>query len=136
MAQTLRMLSLIPRLIWASPWTLFGICCGLLGYCTGGSMGRTGRVLEFWGGGLPRMFRLLPFVTSADAVTFGHTVLARDRQALDATREHEFVHVRQYERWGLFFIPAYLLSSLFVRLRGGHPYWDNPFEQEAYRTAP
>ncbi len=126
---------LVLRIAWASPWTLFGIGWGLLGCCTGGSVGRTGRVLEFWGGGLPTFFRLLPMVSGASAVTFGHTVLARDRAALDATRAHEFVHVQQYERWGPVFIPAYLVSSLVVWLRGGHPYWDNPFEREAYRIA-
>ncbi len=49
---------------------------------------------------------------AAAAITFGHTVLARTQADLDASRSHERIHVRQYERWGLFFIPAYLLCSL------------------------
>ena len=50
--------------------------------------------------------------------------------------------MRQYERWGPFFIPAYLLSSLVQLLRRRDPYLDNRFEREAYggrpprRTAP
>jgi hypothetical protein len=31
------------------------------------------------------------------------------------------------------FIPAYVLASLMVLLRGGQAYRDNPFEREAYR---
>jgi hypothetical protein len=42
------------------------------------------------------------------------------------------VHVRQYERWGPLFVPAYLLSSLVELLRGRRPYRDNWFEREAY----
>jgi hypothetical protein len=68
----------------------------------------------------------------ASAITLGHVVLGRDRETLARTRIHERIHVRQYERWGPLFLPVYLLASLFVLLRGGHPYWDNPFEKEAY----
>lgn len=64
------------------------------------------------------------------AITFGHVVLCVDE--LDPpTLEHELVHVRQFERWGPAFVPAYLGASLWARLRGGHAYRDNPFEQEA-----
>jgi hypothetical protein len=49
-----------------------------------------------------------------------------------AVRAHEQVHVRQYERWGPLFVPAYLLSSLVELLRGRRPYRDNWFEREAY----
>ena len=74
----------------------------------------------------------MPFLGGAAAITFGHTVLARTQDDLDATRPHERIHVQQYERWGLFFIPAYLLCSLWLLLRKRNPYWDNPFEKEAY----
>jgi hypothetical protein len=43
--------------------------------------------------------------------------------------------VRQYERWGLLFYPAYGLSSLWQLLRGRRPYWDNVFEVEARRRS-
>jgi len=69
-------------------------------------------------------------------MTLGHVVLGGSPQALDATRNHELVHVEQYERWGPAFIPAYFLCALLLRLQGRHGYWDNPFEREAYRRAP
>lgn len=68
------------------------------------------------------------------AITLGHVVLGTDAEALESTRLHERVHVRQYERWGPFFIPAYLACSGWQWLRGRHPYFDNPFEVEAYRA--
>ncbi len=68
----------------------------------------------------------------ASALTLGHVVLARDADTLDLTRAHERVHVRQYERWGLLFIPAYVVASVWASLCGRHFYFDNPFEAEAY----
>ena len=47
-------------------------------------------------------------------------------------RDHEHVHVRQYERWGPFMLPAYFLSSFLAWRRGGDYYLDNRFEREAY----
>ena len=68
-------------------------------------------------------------------MTWGHVILGQTAAALDISREHELVHVRQYERWGPLFIPAYLLCSAVIWLRGGDPYRDNPFERQAYRIA-
>jgi hypothetical protein len=65
-------------------------------------------------------------------MTLGHVVIGRDRDCLDHSRAHERIHVRQAERWGPLFIPAYLLASLFAKLRGRDAYRDNPFEREAY----
>jgi hypothetical protein len=65
------------------------------------------------------------------AITFGHVVLAVDAVALERTRAHERIHVNQYERWGALFIPAYLAASLWAAVRGGDPYFDNPFERQA-----
>jgi hypothetical protein len=75
---------------------------------------------------------LVPLRGGALAITLGHIVLGRDAAALDSTRTHERVHVRQVERWGLFFLPAYLLSSLLALLRGHDSYRDNWFEREAF----
>ena len=68
----------------------------------------------------------------ASAMTLGHVVLGRDPELLDLTRSHERVHVRQYERWGPLFIPAYLGVMLILMARGRRPYEDNPFEREAF----
>lgn len=72
---------------------------------------------------------------AASAMTLGHVVLGRTPAALDISREHELVHVRQYELWGPLFVPAYLACSLWLWLRGGNAYFDNPFEKEAYSKA-
>jgi hypothetical protein len=71
----------------------------------------------------------------ASAITFGHVVLGRDRETLRLTRAHERVHVRQYERWGPAFIPAYLCASMWGFLTGSGAYAGNAFEREAFRDA-
>lgn len=68
----------------------------------------------------------------ASAMTLGHVVIARNRALLDYTRSHERIHVRQCERWGPFFIPAYLIVGAIAWARGLSAYEDNPFEREAY----
>jgi len=95
-------------------------------------MQRVQGVIEFHGGFPAWLLRRAPLIGGAAAITFGHTVLARTQEDLDASRSHERIHVRQYERWGLFFIPAYLLCSLWLLFLRQSPYWDNPFEREAY----
>jgi hypothetical protein len=91
--------------------------------------------LEFAGGSLGRWVARLPAPFGFSAITFGHVILAVDRATLAAVRAHEQVHVRQYERWGIFLLPAYLLSSLVQLARGRRPYRDNHFEREAYGQA-
>jgi hypothetical protein len=67
------------------------------------------------------------------AITLGHTILGQTDAALDIAREHELVHVRQYERWGPLMGPAYLACALVLWITGRRPYRDNPFEREAYQ---
>lgn len=123
-------------IIWASPATIVGLLVGLLGAVTGGRIRRRGRVLECSGGAVAWLLKHAPLIRGAAALTLGHVVLGLDQQALDDTREHELVHVEQYERWGPAFLPAYGLCALALWLTGRQPYWDNPFEREAYRRAP
>ena len=73
---------------------------------------------------------LLP--EGASAMTLGHVILCRDSALPQATRIHEHVHVRQCERWGPLFIPAYLSISALLWLRGREWYDENPFEREAF----
>jgi hypothetical protein len=122
----------ILAIAWASPYTLIGLTIGLLGLCFGGQVQRRGRVLEFHSGGVKWFLHRLPLGQFTLAMTLGHTVLGQTEAALDISREHELVHVRQFERWGIFFGPAYLGSSLALWLMGRRPYRDNPFEREAY----
>jgi len=66
------------------------------------------------------------------AMTLGHVILGRSIQSLDSSRDHERIHVRQYEILGVFFLPVYLTFSAILLLAGKHPYLDNPLELEAY----
>src|SRR5690606_24301793 len=70
----------------------------------------------------------------AAAVTLGHVILGQDECCLDHSRDHEHVHVRQYERWGPLFLPAYFAASLWMWSWGFQAYLDNPFEREAFET--
>ena len=65
-------------------------------------------------------------------MTLGHVIIGQNPYYLNAARNHEYIHVQQYERWGPFFVPAYLLSSLYLWVIKRDPYRDNPFEIEAY----
>lgn len=118
--------------IWASPYSLLGLSIGLIGLCTGGHAQRRGHALEFYGGFTKWFLHRLPSGQFVLALTLGHTILGQTEAALDVARKHEWVHVRQFERWGPFMGPAYLLCSLYQWLRGRRPYRDNPFEREAY----
>ena len=75
--------------------------------------------------------KTLRTIAGAAALTLGHTVLAQTRADAEYTRDHELVHVQQYERWGPLFLPAYLLASVWAHLAGRHYYRDNAFEAEA-----
>lgn len=126
---------LLLAVIWALPWTFVGLCVGVLGLATGGGVRREGRTLEFWGGLVAWFLRTFPLVQGASAVTFGHVVLGRDTACLQSCRQHEQVHVRQYERWGVMFVPAYLFHWCRLWIQGRDPYRENPFEQEAFSKA-
>jgi hypothetical protein len=119
---------------WAFPTTSVGLLFLPLALAarTGGARVVDG-VLELHGGPVDGFLRHCTLLQGgASAMTLGHVVLGRDQRLLDLTRRHERVHVRQCERWGPLFIPAYLIASVLVLLRGGRPYEDNPFEREAY----
>ena len=131
----MRTLITILAIIWTSPWTLFGLAIGALGLASGGRVQRVGRVIEFYGGFVTWYLEFFPLVAGSAAVTFGHTVLGRSRSDLDACREHELVHVRQYERWGPFLVPAYLLCWLVRWLMRKDGYYGNPFERQAFDEA-
>ncbi|QDS98699.1 hypothetical protein [Adhaeretor mobilis] len=122
--------------IWASPWTAFGLSLGVIALASGGRVQTRRGIIEFHGRFLRWFLTHLPGGSSFSAMTLGHVVVGQTGADLDSVREHELVHVRQYERWGPLFVPAYLLCSLVIGLRGGDAYRDNPFEREAYEIAP
>jgi len=113
--------------LWALPWTLVGLSIGFL---LGGKAKRIDGVYEIHGPVIAWTLRHM--LVPALAMTLGHVVLGCDQRSLRLTRAHERVHVRQYERWGPFFIPAYMLCWLWLSLRRRDGYRENPFEIEAY----
>lgn len=119
--------------VWAFPGSLVGLTATVFALTTGGRARIVEGVLEVHGGLTTRiLMRGNRWVGPIAAITLGHVVVGCDQECLDRTRRHERVHVRQYERWGPFFIPAYLACSVWMGLRGYHAYLDNPFEVEAY----
>lgn len=120
------------RYLWAAPYTVLGLVLGGLAVLFGGTARRHHGVLEVFGGRLGGLLAQVPEPLRFSAMTLGHVILAVDRSALNQLRLHEHVHVRQYERWGPLFLPAYLLSSLLQLLRGRNPYRENHFERQAY----
>jgi hypothetical protein len=120
------------RYLWAGPASSLGLLLAAVGVAGGGRITRHTGVLEAEGRLIAWGLRHLTLLEGgAFAITFGHVVLGTSRAALDATRAHERVHVRQYERWGPLFIPLYLAASLWAAARSRHAYYDNPLEREA-----
>jgi len=119
------------RYFWVLPVSCIGILLLPFVIFSGGTVAIAAGVIEAEGG-------ILRFLLSRrryfkiDALTIGHVIIGYNRESLTRSRKHEHVHVRQYERWGLFFPILYLLSSAGALFRGMDPYWDNRFEREAF----
>jgi len=117
--------------LWAAPVTAVAMLFVPLAYLTGGRAQVVRGVVEVHGGFVGLLLRR-GLVRPAAAMTLGHVILGRDRDCLERSRNHEHVHVRQYERWGILMIPVYLAASAVLYLKGLDPYLDNPFEREAF----
>jgi hypothetical protein len=129
----MRQLTKICLYLWASPGSCLGLTAAAIAVCRGGRCAVVEGVLEVVNPGVTRLIGRGSAVGGPiAAVTLGHVVVGASQADLDRTRLHERVHVRQYERWGPLFIPAYFAASGWVWWRGGHPYLENPFEVEAY----
>ena len=126
MGESLRIARRIAAYAWAGPNTLLGVLMGLVVLAFGGRIRLVRGALEFSGAPSP------PTLLSFGAITFGHVILGVSEDGLEGAREHEHVHVAQYEAWGPFFLPAYAVSSIWQLLRRRHVYWDNFFEKQAY----
>ena len=109
------------RLVWAAPASLVGLLLAPAFETRRWTRG----VLVCEGASWPRRLGW-----RYRAITFGHVVLAMG-ELDDRVLDHELVHVRQYERWGVGLWPAYGLASLWAKLRRGDAYWDNHFERQA-----
>jgi hypothetical protein len=119
---------MVAAYLWAGPNTCLGIAVGWL---LGGQFQIVDGVIEIHGERIADALNRL--WQPAIAITLGHCVLGQTAAALDVTRTHERVHVRQYERWGPLFIPAYLAAWACLSCQGRDGYRENPFEVEAYR---
>jgi len=118
--------------LWAMPTTCLGLPFVVAALATGGRVRLVSGVLEVHGRTIATLLRHVPIAGGASAMALGHIVVGRDAPCLERTRQHERVHVRQAERWGPLFIPAYFLASAIAKLHGGDAYRDNAFEREAY----
>lgn len=123
------------RYLWPLPWTMAGAIAALLALATGSRWQVRQGALEVHGGRLAAACDRLPPGRRFEAITLGHVILGLDQCCLDASRAHEQVHVRQYERWGPLFVPAYLIAGAWQWANGRNPYHDNPFERQAYALA-
>jgi hypothetical protein len=103
---------------------------GTLTLCTGGRAQVRRGAVEFHGG----FSRWLGEKWGFSAMTLGHVIIGRDTWCLAFCRDHEQAHVRQVERWGPTFIPAYLLASVLAWCQGKDYYLDNWFERDARRA--
>lgn len=121
--------------VWTLPNSLLGLIAGSLGLLTGGDYQVERGCLEFYGGFVKWFLMKLGPNGGVIAMTLGHTILGQDQDGLALARDHEQVHVGQYERWGPFFLPAYLGCSAWLWLRRKDCYRDNPFEVHAYSIA-
>jgi hypothetical protein len=121
------------RYLWAGPNTALGLILGAPALISGGRMNCVEGVLEIHGGFVAHLLEDWTLLEGgAMAMTLGHVVLGRNVDALAVTRTHERIHVRQCERWGPLFLPAYGLASLMAKWRGGDAYRGNRFEREAF----
>jgi hypothetical protein len=109
------------RRMWALPWTILGLLLSI----AWPRRRMHGNVLICEGASWPRALGW-----RYRAMTLGHVVLVVGDLDED-TLAHELIHVAQYEAWGPFFIPAYLVASALAAAGGGHPYRDNHFERRA-----
>jgi hypothetical protein len=125
----------MPRLAayaWASPNTLIGLFFGFLMVLFGAEPRRQRGVAEFSGGWFGSLIASPALRIPFRAITFGHVILAADPATLDSARDHEHIHVQQYETWGPLFLPAYVASSAWQLVCGRRCYRDNWFERQAF----
>jgi hypothetical protein len=122
------------RYLWASPNTALGLLFAASAIPVADGLRAVDGVLEAHSPLIAFLLRRCTLLRGgAAAITLGHVVLGHDLDALRVSREHEHVHVRQYERWGPFFIPAYLAASVWAFVNGRGAYAGNRFEREAWR---
>ena len=119
-------------ILWASPNSAVGLFVGAIAWFGGARFVRRQGCIEIHGGLVTWILKKMLPPGGAAALTIGHVIWGQSAESLDVCRAHEHVHVRQYERWGPLFLPAYLACSAWLWWRGKDAYRDNPFEIAAY----
>ena len=127
-----RSVARIAAYAWTSPNTLVGMAAGLVVLAFGGRARVVRGCVEFSGGRMASLVSRAPPSCAFVAITLGHAILGLSEATLDAVRDHEHVHVAQYEAWGPLFAFAYACSSVWQVVRGRRAYRDNVFERQAY----
>lgn len=122
------------QIFWASPNTLAGLLIAGANCCTGGKIRFRQGALESFGGWVAKGIRRFPTGPTTAGVTLGHIIFGQSADGLDSVKNHERVHVKQYERFGPFFLPIYFSMSAIAWWYGKDPYRDNPLEIEAYKV--
>ena len=117
---------------WASPNSLIGLVIGGAMILFGARARRVAGTLEIAGGLVGTLLGPSRIALPWRAMTLGHVILGIDDASIEKSRAHEQVHVRQYEQWGPFFLPAYVVSSLWQLACGRRCYRDNWFERQAF----
>jgi hypothetical protein len=117
--------------VWPMPCTILGLLIAAIPFTGTRHVFIYRGTIAIVGPGIGRLLARAPITGGAAAITFGHTILAQSREAFLLTFEHELVHVRQYQWWGPFFLPAYGINSLWHWSRGDDAYLDNDFERQA-----
>lgn len=110
---------------WAAPLTSLGLVAGAVGRPRWAWDDRRGILVAT---SVRAPARQLLAWSGAAALTLGHVVLCRDDQPSARLLDHEALHARQAERFGILFAPAYILLTAWTGYR------NNPFERAA-RTA-
>ena len=123
------------KYLWPLPVTAAGLMLAGLIRLTGGSVRVVEGAVEAWGGVAKWIFER-GLAGKAACMTIGHVIIGLAEHHLARMRLHEHVHVRQYEKWGVLFVPLYLASSFIAWMQGRNCYRDNVFEREAYRLHP
>ena len=99
----------------------------------GATIRQRGGVYMAYGGKLPALLQRHP-LGAMQAAVVGRVILARDQASLRQHLRHEWVHVRQFMRWGALFPALYFLELLRQVSCGKDAYLCNRFECEARRN--
>ena len=117
--------------LWPLPNTLIGLSVGSLPFLGKRVFTVRRGTIVIYGPAMKRLLARAPIPGGAIAITLGHVILAESGASFESSFEHEWIHVKQYQWWGPFFIPAYLLNSLWHWFCGEEIYVDNDFERQA-----